>query len=146
MTRLARYGVAYVVLAALAFVALRFQPELRARANEARANQARPQLEREIAGGLSVDISRDFLWNARAYVGLDETYSLVYGNHTKISTPVTLYALPAYTQYLLSPRRQEVVARRADWLLCYGCDLDEWRTGLHVVWDNGDGLILGRWR
>lgn len=145
MTRLARFGVAYIVLVALAFVALNFQPEFRARANEARANQARPPEERKIAGGLSVDISRDFLWTARAYVGLDETYALLFGTHTNISTPVTLVALPLYTQYFLNPRRQEIPAR-ANWLLCYGCDIDAWRTGLQVVWDNGDGLILGRWR
>jgi hypothetical protein len=101
-----------------------------------------PLVDRALAGGYGIDISRDFLVAARAFVPPGARYAVETGAQVDVSTPLTLTALPSYSRFWLMPRRQ-VAASLAEWLLCYGCDLERWRTWGTVVWEQ-PGLAIVR--
>ena len=133
-----------LVAAVAVFALWQLPSSYRNDSNQAAANERRTQEERQILGGLAIDIDRDYLVQAQRLVPRNARYSVQIGENVALSTPITLPAVPGYTQFLLSPRRQ-TRAETATWLLCYGCDFAQWRGRYVPVWEK-DGILIGRVR
>ena len=132
-----RLAVAGIVAAALAVAAAGFVPTFRALEREADANASSSPQERRLAGAYAVDISRDLLLAAKRRIGPGQTFAVVTGPRVKVSTPITLTALPAYAEFWLLPNRAVDDPGAADWVLCYGCALSGLDVRTRVVWSSG---------
>ena len=131
--------------AALACLLVAFRGSLAQTDTEAAANGSRTFLKRALAGAYASEISPDFLLEARDLIPRDGTFAVETGSKTPVQTPITLDALPAYAQFVLLPRRR-VAPAKAEWLLCYGCDLATSGPRIDVVWSSGPGIEIARVR
>jgi hypothetical protein len=133
-----------VALVAAVFVATGLGRAYRTTGADIVENHGIPARERSIQGAFGLQISRDFLIQARGFVGPKETYAFVAGpNLNGLAQPVAV-ALPTFTSYALLPARPAPIAK-ADWLLCYGCDKGRLPPAGVVVWQD-DGFEIVRLR
>jgi hypothetical protein len=140
-----RIGVAALLVAicALVFTLVEYPSAFRSVQNRADASDAQTALQRQLAGALAIDVSSEFLEQARALVPKHATYYMRWGDHVRVTTPVTLGGVAGYTQFFLLPRRQ-AVTEKANWLLCYGCDLSDWQGRIKVLWTDNAGILIAR--
>jgi hypothetical protein len=101
--------------------------------------------DRRLAPAFNYDVSRWFATQAAATLPSNAKYAFVTGPNASASMPVTVWAAPFVTRYLLMPR-QVVPLHDASWLLCYGCNLGWLHVRAHVVWREPDatGLQIAR--
>jgi hypothetical protein len=138
-----RLAVAYAVVGALLVAAWQLTDSLSfvdGRVDDARAVQ--PE-HRPIAPALYLDISREFVLQARDLLDEDVTYAVVTGPNVQVSNDLVLAAVGGFMPYALLPRRQ-VRREDAEWLLCYGCDRTLTQAG-SVGWESG-GMAIVRMR
>ena len=139
--RIAALGAAATLLVVAAFVIADLGSAYRTTADQISQNHGIPSRDRRIQGAFGLQISRDFLVEARGFVGSTETYALVSGSNLAGEQQPVITALPTFTAYALLPSRS-VAPADADWLLCYGCDLASFPRAI-VVWQQG-GLAIAR--
>jgi hypothetical protein len=108
--------------------------------DDASRNAAANYDDREFGGGNSIVVDKRGLYEARALIPEDGTYRIVPGPHVEGATELTALYVDQFARYFLMPRRPAPDAR---WILCYGCDRSELPAGLRVVWDGGQGIMLG---
>lgn len=101
--------------------------------------------DRRLAPAFNYDVSRWFVSQAATVLPPNARYAFVTGPNASASMPITVWAAPFVTRYLLMPR-QVVPLAQAAWLLCYGCDLDRIHRTIRVVWQEPDatGLQIAR--
>ena len=97
--------------------------------------------DREFAGGNSLAVDKNALYEARALIRPDETYRVVAGPGVDGANELTEQHIGEYARYFLMPRRP---AEDARWVLCYGCDLSQLGDDLEILWRNDAGIALGR--
>jgi hypothetical protein len=144
--RVAAYA---LVGATLLLVALEVAPAWNRVHDAAARNEAFTPDQRRIVSAYGLDISREFVLAAMRLLPEDATYAVVTGDNVQVSTPLSLSALPPYARFLLLPRRQlPFFTQDAQYLLCYGCDLDEQQKegALDVLWDDEPGTLIARRR
>ena len=136
-----RLGVGYVAAAALLFGAWYMFDSLSYL--EGRVEEARSiRLEhRSIAPAIYLDISREFVLEAREWLDPDTTYAVLTGPNVQVSNDLVLGVVPGFMPYALLPRRQ-VQPAKAEWVLCYGCDRSALPNRVRMVWE-GEGWRLG---
>lgn len=142
-TKIAEAGAVLVVAAALACGVIEFPSAFHDLQDRAAANAAQPGELRPLAGARGVDISSPFMLEANALIPKGETFVVQTGPHVQVSTPITLTALEPFMQTWLLPRRM-ADAKSAQWLLCYGCDLGQWRRQLDIKYNDGSGIVIAR--
>lgn len=108
---------------------------------DAGRNAAQNFDDREFAGGNSVVVDKNALYEARALIGPDETYRVVAGPGVEGATELTEPHIEQYARYFLMPRRPAADAR---WIICYGCDLSQLGDDLEILWRSDAGIALGR--
>jgi len=91
--------------------------------------------DRAFGGGNALGVDKEALNQARGRIPVDGEYRLL--------VEPDAADLRNYVRYFLVPRRPDP---NASWVLCYGCDPARLGDGLHVVWKNDAGIILGRLR
>ena len=91
--------------------------------------------DRELGGANALGAKTDVLNEARGWIPENGSYRLLVGPS---STDIDFRN---YARYFLMPRRP---ARDARWVLCYECDLSRLGSDLDVVWQDDEGVLLGR--
>jgi hypothetical protein len=137
----ARLGVALCVAVASVFGVGYFVRAVDRLGDDAARNAAANFDDREFGGGNSLGVDKRALYEARAVIPEDESYRLVAGPGVKGATELSEQYIDQFARYFLMPRRP---APDASWIVCYGCDRAELGESLEVVWDGGQGIVLGR--
>ncbi len=133
-----RLGVLACIGVLLAALAAQYPEALRQADDEASRNAALSYEDREFAGGNSVVADQGGLYEARARIPEDGTYSVSMGAPVDGWTDLTAEFTPWFARYFLLPRREDPAA---PWVLCYACDPTE-HPGFETVWTGDDGISL----
>jgi hypothetical protein len=137
---IARLGVVLCVLLAAAFGLIYFVKAVDRLGDDAARNAAANFDDREFGGGNSIVVDKRGLYEARALIPEHATYRIVVGGGVEDATELTEPYVDQFARYFLMPRRPAPDAR---WILCYGCDRSQLGDDFEVVWDNGQGIVLG---
>ena len=141
--RIAAVGAIATLVIVAAFVLFDVGTAYRSTASQIAQNHGIPSRYRRIQGAFGLQISRDFLVEARAFVRPGETYALIVGpNFGDLQQPA-MAAVSAFTTYALLPN-QSALPSKADWLLCYGCDLASFSVAT-IAWQQ-QALAIARLR
>lgn len=97
----------------------------------AAAIQGLTPVERTLLPARSFDLSTELFVAAARHVPPDATFFVATGSGIVVSSPLVLPRVPVFAAYWLPPRRMTTDARRADWVLSYGGDLEA--LGLEYV-------------
>ena len=81
-------------------------------------------VERTLLPARSFDISTELFLAAAQHIPPRATFFVATGDGIAVSNPLVLPKTPIFAAYWLLPRRMTTDARRADWVLSYGGDLD----------------------
>jgi hypothetical protein len=135
-----RLGVVLCVFVATALGLVYLVKAVHRLGDDAVRNAAANFDDREFGGGNSIVVDKRGLYEARALIPEDATYRVVAGPHVEGATELTEDYVDQFARYFLMPRRPAPDAR---WILCYGCDATELGGGFEVVWDGGQGIVLG---
>jgi hypothetical protein len=133
--------VLYVLAAVVAVGGLRLVESLQTVNSSAREYRANEPSRRELAGAWLLDIDREFVQAAKAYVGPADTFAIATGPNVTTSSSVTLGFLATYLRSELLPAAL-VAPESADWVLCFGCDQTSY-ADFEAVWSR-DGLAVLR--
>jgi hypothetical protein len=109
--------------------------------DEATRNSELSFADREIAGGNGVVVDQTVVYAARALIPVGETYHVAIGPDFSGGTDLTSQYVDSYYRYFLMPRRP---AEDAQWIVCYGCDVDAYGEHTAVRWSNGSGISILR--
>jgi len=142
-TGLIRVGVVFLVSVAALAVVVRYPAVLREVGRQATSNSSLSYSDREIAGGNGLVVDQTALYAARALIPEDETYHVAVGSGYEGGTDSTVRFVDSYYRYFLMPRRP---AEDAPWLICYGCDLEQYGSHSEVVWESGEDIAIARIR
>lgn len=136
-----RVGVVLLVAIATVAVIVEYPFVLRDLGDDASRNSSLSYADREIAGGNSVVADQLAVYAARAIIPEDETYHVAvdpdYGEGSELTVPF----VESYYRYFLMPRRSAETAR---WVICYGCDLEQYGPQSEVVWEGSEGISIVR--
>jgi len=135
--------VALLVAVATLAVALSLPKTFRDFSNDAAQNDALSFVDREIAGGNEVVADQQAVYQARARIPEDDTYHVAVGSDFPGGSDLTVPFVESYYRYFLMPRRP---ADDAPWIICYGCDLEQYGSGAKVVWESDEGITIARIR
>lgn len=138
-----RVGVVFLVGVAALAVVLRYPALVREVDRDASRNSALSYADREIAGGNGLVADQTALYEARARIPEDETYHVAVSTGYEGGSDLTVPYVESYYLYFLMPRRP---AEDAPWLICYGCDLEQYGSRAEVVWESDEGISIARIR
>lgn len=138
-----RVGVVFLVGVAALAVVLRFPALVREVDRDASRNSALSYADREIAGGNGLVADQTALYEARGRIPENETYHVAVSTGYEGGSDLTVPYVESYYQYFLMPRRP---AEDAPWVICYGCDLEQYGSRAEVVWESDEGISIARIR
>lgn len=136
-----RVGVLFLVSVTAIAAAVGFPFAFKDRSDAAARNSAISYADREIAGGNGIVVDQQVVYEARGRIRPDETYRVAVGPRFGAGSELTVPYVESYFQYFLMPRRPAPDAR---WIVCYGCDLEQYGAAAEVVWRDDDGVALVR--
>jgi hypothetical protein len=110
--------------AAVGVAAWRIPGAVRASQQAVLAVRGLTPVERTLLPARSVDISTELFVAAARNMPPDATFVVATGTGIEVSNPLVLPKTPVFAAYWLYPRRMTTDARRADWVLSYGGDLE----------------------
>jgi hypothetical protein len=140
---LIRVGVVFLVVVAALAVVVRYPAVLRELGREASNSSSLSYADREVAGGNGLVDDQAALYEARGRIPENETYHVAVGADYEGGSDLTVPYVESYYQYFLMPRRP---ADKAPWLICYGCDLQQYGSRAEVVWESAEGISIARIR
>ena len=138
-----RVGVAFLVAVATLAVVVRYPAVLRELDRDASRNSSLSFADREVAGGNGLVVDQTALYEARARIPEDATYHVAVNAGYEDGSDLTVQYVESYYGYFLMPRRP---ADDAPWLVCYGCELEEYGARAKVVWKDDHGISIARIR
>lgn len=138
-----RLGVAFLVCVAAVAVVVRYPAVLREADQDASRNSSLSYADREVAGGNGLVADQAALYEARGRIPKNETYHVAVGTGYEGGSDLTVPYVESYYQYFLMPRRP---AEDARWLICYGCDLEQYGSRAEVVWQSSEDITIARLR
>jgi hypothetical protein len=141
MSRIARPAVVLCVVLSVVFVAIYFSRALSAFGDTASKNSSLSFSDREVAGGNGLVADQEAVYEARATIPEGASYRLVTGSNLRNATSLTLPFAESWYRYFLMPRRPDPAAR---WIICYGCDVSKLGGPYEVLWQDDDGISIGR--
>jgi hypothetical protein len=133
--------VVVAVVSTCAFVGVHYVDAVSQLGDAASGNSALSFEDREIAGGNSIVVDQRAPYEARALIPLDSPYRVVVGKRLLGRTPLTEEFVTAWLRYFLMPRRPASDAR---WVICYGCDSSSLGDHYEPIWQDREGISLGR--
>ena len=95
---------------------------------------------RDTAGGNGVIGDRAALYEARATIPEHASYRMIVGPNVHGLTMEPDY-VPLYYLTFLLPRHQ---SERAQWIVCFGCDLRSDAPGAQELWRDDYGISIAR--
>jgi uncharacterized BrkB/YihY/UPF0761 family membrane protein len=138
----ARLVVSLVLAVVALFGAVQLVDSLRTASKRATDYREQSSFRREFAGAWLIGLDREFMTAAAAYVGSDDTFAVATGPRVQARSPWTKRFLATFARSALLPA-EAASTSRADWLLCYGCELT--RThGFETVWEQGPYVVARR--
>jgi hypothetical protein len=143
------HAIAALIVAAAAVATLvRLPAAIDAFNDRAEFNATQDALGRQIAGADAEEIDNEFLAQALTLIPADAPYAIVLSQSPAVARgyrikAATYHALPAFVQNALLPRRQVPVGD-ARYVLCYACDTDPLDPRMQRLWENDQGLVIGR--
>lgn len=138
---LVRVGVAFLVLATVVAVALRYPDVVRQAGRDASTNSDLSYSDREIAGGNGLLVDQDVAYAARALIPEDEGFRVSVDPSFESESPLTVPYVHVYFRYFLFPRR---LTDDGSWIICYGCDLPSREGRVTTVWEGDDDISIAR--
>jgi hypothetical protein len=108
--------------------------------DRAAQNSALSFSDREVAGGNSIVIDQEAVYQARALIPRDASYRVVTGDRLQNATSLTAEFVESWYRYFLLPRRPAPGAR---WIICYGCDTSKLGAAYAVRWSDDNGISIG---
>lgn len=138
---IARLGVVLCVAAAVGYGLVYFVKAIDRLGDDARSHSALNFDDREFAGGNAL-VSNTPLYEARGLIPENETYRYVVGAGVEGEAAVTLaIQVGDYVRSFLMPRRP---TSDASWVLCYACEPAELGGGFEILYQDEEGILLGR--
>lgn len=141
MNDIARGGVVLCVGLSIVFGAIYFPRALSDFDDTASNNASLSYSDREVAGGNGIVADQEAVYQARAIIPRNATYRVVTGSALKNPTPLTLAFVETWYRSFLMPRRTALDAR---WIICYGCEVSKLGGPYAVLWQDDDGISIGR--
>jgi hypothetical protein len=141
MNDIARGGVVLCVGLSIVFGAIYFPRALTDFDDTASNNSVLSFSDREVAGGNGIVADQEAVYQAQAIIPRNARYRVVTGSALKNPTPLTLAFVETWYRYFLMPRRTALDAR---WIICYGCEVSKLGRPYAIVWQDGDGISIGR--
>jgi hypothetical protein len=138
-----RVGVVFLVCVTTVAVVVHYPALLRKLDRDATRNSSLSYADREVAGGNGVVADQSALYEARGRIPENESYHVAVGADYEGGSDLTIPFVESYYQYFLLPRRP---ADDAPWLICYGCDLEQYGARAEVVWESDEGISIARIR
>lgn len=138
-----RVGVVFLVGVATLAVVVRYPAVIREAGRDASRNSSLSYADREVAGGNGVVADQAALYEARGRIPENETYHVAVGADYEGGSELTVPYVDSFYRYFLMPRRP---AEDAQWLICYGCDLERYGARSQVVWESDEGISIARLR
>jgi hypothetical protein len=133
--------VVVAVVSTCAFVGVHYVDAVSQLGDAASGNSALSFEDREIAGGNSIVVDQRAPYEARALIPLDSPYRVVVGKRLLDQTPLTEEFVTTWLTYFLMPRRP---APDAHWVICYGCDSSSLGDHYEPIWQDREGISIGR--
>jgi hypothetical protein len=137
----ARGGVILCVGLSIVFGAIYFPRALSDFDDTASNNTSLSFSDREIAGGNGIVADQEAAYQARAIIPRNAKYRVVTGSALKNPTPLTLAFVETWYRYFLMPRR---TSAGAHWIICYGCEVSKLGGSYSILWQDDDGISIGR--
>ncbi len=141
MNDVARGGVVLCVGLSIALGAIYFPRALSEFDDTASNDSALSLSDREVAGGNGIVTDQAAVYEAQAIIPRNAKYRVVTGSALKNATSLTLPFVESWYRYFLMPRRPAVDAR---WIICYGCDVSKLGRPYAILWQDDDGISIGR--
>jgi hypothetical protein len=138
---IARGGVILCVGLSIVFSAVYFPRALSDFDDTASNNASLSFSDREVAGGNGIVTDQEAVYQARAIIPRNAKYRVVTGSALKNPTPLTLAFVETWYRYFLMPRR---TAADAHWIICYGCEVSKLGGSYAILWQDDDGISIGR--
>ena len=96
-----------------------------------------------VTGGNGIVSDQEAVYQAKAIIPKSARYRVVTGSGLRNPTSLTLAFVDSWYRYFLMPRRPDVGAR---WIICYGCDASKLGRPYAILWQDDDGISIGRLR
>jgi hypothetical protein len=138
---IARGGVVLCVGLSIVFGAIYFPRALTDFDDTASNNASLSYSDREVAGGNGIVADQEAAYQAQAIIPRDAKYRVVTGSALKNPQSLTLAFVETWYRYFLMPRR---TAGDARWIICYGCDVSKLGGPYAILWQDDDGISIGR--
>jgi hypothetical protein len=138
---IARGGVILCVGLSIVFGAIYFPRALTDFDDTASNNASLSYSDREVAGGNGIVADQEAAYQAQAIIPRDAKYRVVTGSALKNPQSLTLAFVETWYRYFLMPRR---TAGDARWIICYGCDVSKLGGPYAILWQDNDGISIGR--
>ncbi len=141
MNQIARAGVVLCIALAVALGAVYLVRALSDFDEAASNNSSLSFSDREVAGGNGIVADQTAVYEAQAIIPRNARYRVVTGTAPKNATSLTLPFVESWYRYFLMPRRTAADAR---WIICYGCDVSKLGGRYSSVWQDDQGISIGR--
>jgi hypothetical protein len=138
---IARGGVVLCVGLSIVFGAIYLLRALSDFDDTASNNASLSYSDREVAGGNGIVADQEAVYQAQALIPRNAKYRVVTGSALKSPTPLTLPFVETWYRYFLMPRRTGVDAR---WIICYGCEVSKLGRPYAILWQDDEGISIGR--
>jgi hypothetical protein len=133
----------FLVCVATVAVMVRYPAVLREGDRDATRNSSLSYADRDVAGGNGLVADQAALYEARGRIPENETYHVAVGADYEGGSDLTVPYVDSFYRYFLMPRRP---AEDAQWLICYGCDLEQYGSRAEVVWESSEDITIARIR
>jgi hypothetical protein len=143
MNQVARAGVVLSVVLSVALCAVYLPRALSEFDKTASNNSSLSFSDREVAGGNGIVADQEAVYEARAIIPPQARYRVVTGSALREPTYLTLQFVEPWYRYFLMPRRPAFDSR---WIICYGCDVSKLGGPYTVLWQDDQGISIGRLR
>jgi hypothetical protein len=136
-----RIGVVFLVAVTAMAVVLEYPAIFRDAESRASNNSSLSFADRDVAGGNALVADQAAVYEARGRIPEDATYHVAVGDEYAGGSDLTVPFVASFYRYFLMPRRQ---AEKAPWLICYGCDIEQYGSRAEVVWQSPEGIAIAR--
>ena len=141
MNDIARGGVILCTGLSIVFGAIYFPRALSDFGDTTSNNASLSYSDREVAGGNGIVADQEAAYQAQAIIPRNAKYRVVTGSALKNPQPLTLAFAETWYRYFLMPRR---TAANARWIICYGCEVSKLGGPYSILWQDDDGISIGR--
>jgi hypothetical protein len=134
-----RIGVLFLVATAAIAVAVAYPGLVDEAGDEAGTHSAQSYIDRAVAGGNGLVANQEAVFAAWALIPTHAGYHVAVAPDYTGGDELTQGHVASFYRYFLVPRRPE---ESASWIICYGCDIDEYGPRAEVLWRGDDDVSI----